>query len=75
MRTRHVTAAAAALFFSVAPALACPSCPPGREARSEVWSDGFARNLATAIVPFLLIGAVALRAEAIGRRGKGGLHR
>jgi len=53
---------------AVAPAaLACPDCAVGRQARTEVWNDDFAFNLFVALLPFLMIGAVCLRVEAIGR--------
>jgi hypothetical protein len=49
-------------------AAACPSCASGREARSEVWNDDFGENLLLAAFPFLVIGGICVRAEAIGRR-------
>jgi hypothetical protein len=57
-----------ALACSVAPARACPNCAAGREARAAVWSDGFVRNLATAVLPFVVIGAVCARLHDVGRR-------
>jgi hypothetical protein len=48
------------------PAEACPDCAVGREARSLVWTEDFARNLLLAVVPFLLIGAVSALANRIG---------
>lgn len=57
-----------ALALQVAPAAACPYCVEGRQARSEVLSEGFAFNLAACALPFLVIGAVCARAEKIGRR-------
>jgi len=47
-------------------ARACPKCAEGRQARSEVWRDHFGENLASALLPFLIIGAVCLRADTIG---------
>jgi hypothetical protein len=56
------------LGASVARASAtCPDCAPGRQARSEVWSDDFPFYLGVAALPFLLIGGVCLGAEAVGR--------
>jgi hypothetical protein len=52
---------------AVTPARACPSCPAGRQARSEVWNDDFGFNLLVALLPFLVVGAICARAEAIGR--------
>jgi hypothetical protein len=57
-----------ALALSSAPAAACPHCAEGRQARSEVLTEGFAFNLAACALPFLLIAAVCVRAERIGRR-------
>lgn len=69
-RGRRVAAALGlALAFGLAPAQACPNCDPGREARADVWSDGFfLRNLATAVLPFVVIGAVCASVQKIGRR-------
>jgi hypothetical protein len=52
-----------------APLQACPSCPTSREARSQVWSHDFALNLLFTALPFLVIGAICVRVEAIGRSG------
>jgi hypothetical protein len=41
--------------------------PPAEEQRAHERSCGFYRNLAVAVLPFLLIGAVCLRAQNIGR--------
>lgn len=41
----------------------CPSCPAGREARSEVWNDQFGAHLVAALLPFLVIGAICARVE------------
>jgi len=57
-----------AVLTCSAPALACPSCAPGLQARAEVWSDGFLRNLATAALPFVVVGAVCARLQKVGRR-------
>jgi hypothetical protein len=56
--------------WAVSPVLACPNCAVGREARSEVWDDQFARNLAYALLPFVVIGLVSLQVDAIGRRDR-----
>lgn len=49
------------------PAAACPSCADGQAARREVIADGFLRNLATSLLPFLIVGAVSAGTHAIGR--------
>jgi hypothetical protein len=46
---------------------ACPDCAVGRQARAAVVRDDFGKNLFVALLPFLLIGAVCLRVETIGR--------
>jgi hypothetical protein len=61
-------AAGVLLAFSP-PAAACPSCAEGVLARQAVWQEGFGRNFACALLPFLIIGAVCAGAERIGRRG------
>jgi hypothetical protein len=48
-------------------AAACPDCAVGRTARSQVWGEDFALYLLLTVLPFLLIGAVCLSVEAIGR--------
>jgi hypothetical protein len=64
-----VLATAFALFaFAIAPsAAACPDCALGRQVRSELWHDHFLYNFTLAALPFLLVGAVCVCAEAIGR--------
>ncbi|HEU4410248.1 MAG TPA: hypothetical protein VFS43_33640 [Polyangiaceae bacterium] len=57
---------AAALAFA-RPALACPDCAPGREARAQAWQDDFGFNLSVALLPFVLIGAVSAWANGIGQ--------
>lgn len=51
-----------------APAHACPNCAVGREARAEFFGDDFLRNLATAALPFVIIGAVCARVQRVRRR-------
>lgn len=62
-----------ALFLAVLvfarTAHACPSCAEGIQARSDVLQDGFGQNLFVALLPFVIIGGICLRAEDIGRRG------
>ncbi|MET0387268.1 MAG: hypothetical protein ABW321_14965 [Polyangiales bacterium] len=62
---------AIALFMAVLvfarTAYACPSCAEGIQARSDVLSDGFGQNLLIAVLPFVLIGGICLRAEEVGR--------
>lgn len=60
-------AVAALALLQPAVAEACPSCAEGIQARGEVYRDDFAFNLGVAVLPFLLIGAICARAEAIGR--------
>ena len=65
---------AAALLVSlgwVAPAIACPNCAVGRQARSEVWNEDFGFNLFVALLLFLVIGGVCVRVEASGRLASG----
>ena len=50
-----------------APAAACPNCAVGRQARNEVWSDDFGRNMVVALLPFIVIGAICVRADRVGR--------
>jgi hypothetical protein len=50
------------------PARGCPDCVVAREARAQVYGEDFVHRLALAALPFLLVGAIALRADAIGRR-------
>jgi hypothetical protein len=57
-----------ALALLAPPALACPGCAAGVAARAEVLADDFVRNLAIAVLPFVIIGAVCMRAEEVGRR-------
>jgi hypothetical protein len=44
---------------------ACPSCAEGLRAREAVAQNDFGRNLATAALPFLIIGAVCARVHRI----------
>ena len=46
---------------------ACPSCATGEQARSEVWTDGVAANVGIALLPFVIIGAICVWAEARAR--------
>lgn len=57
-----------ATLFLATPAAACPNCAVGRQAKLEVWNDDLARNLFVAFLPFLVIGAICVRVECIGRR-------
>jgi hypothetical protein len=65
--------AAAALLFGVnlsgaSPvARACPDCTLGRVARAQVWSHDFLFNAAVSLTPFLLVVAVSVWADRIGR--------
>jgi len=62
-------------LFAIAAAIwiGCPDCPPGREARILFFELDFARNLLTALAPFIVtLGAVCLVMRAIAtRRVKG----
>jgi hypothetical protein len=68
---RLLGAVSVAVFFVVlaasTPAAACPGCADGQAARREVIADGFLRNLATSLLPFLIVGAVSAGTHAIGR--------
>lgn len=55
------------LTLQAAVARACPDCAVGRAARRRVWLDDFALNLAVALLPFLVVAAVSLWADRIGR--------
>jgi len=66
-RALLVAPAFAAALAAAAPAEACPDCAAGRRARSEVFREGFGANLLVALLPFLTIGAICVRVEAIGR--------
>jgi hypothetical protein len=46
---------------------ACPNCSPGKQARAEIWRDDFAWRVSAALLPFLLVGVVCLRAESMDR--------
>jgi hypothetical protein len=65
-RAAGLLALTAAVAFA-SPARACPDCAAGQQARREVWRDDFAFYLSVAVLPFLLIGAVCARIEAMGR--------
>jgi hypothetical protein len=56
------------MFVLVPTAESCPRCAIGEEARTRVWNDDFGVNLAIALAPFLVIGAVCVSVESIGRR-------
>lgn len=66
---RGLAAAVAAVGLALAapPAHACPGCAAARSARTEIFGDGFFRNLAIAVLPFLIIGAVCLHVQNSGR--------
>jgi hypothetical protein len=59
---------AAALACFAPSARACPGCEAASVARSEIFGDGFFRNLAVAVLPFVIIGAVCLRVQNLGRQ-------
>jgi hypothetical protein len=60
-------ASAAGVMLTVAPAVACPRCVVGQEARRQVWQDDFLPHLAVAVLPFIIIGAICARLHALGR--------
>ncbi len=62
-------AAFVAALAAARPALACPDCEAGREARSQAWAEGFGFNVAIALAPFALLGAASAWANRIGRPG------
>ena len=49
------------------PSWACPDCAVGRTARKQVFGDAFATNLLLTVLPFVVVGAVSLGCERIGR--------
>jgi hypothetical protein len=51
----------------------CPNCPVSVQARARFFDDDFGFNLAALLLPFLIVGAVCLRIEALGRARRGGL--
>jgi hypothetical protein len=59
---------AAALACFAPSARACPGCEAASLARSEIFGAGFFRNLAVALLPFVIIGAVCVRVQNLGRR-------
>jgi hypothetical protein len=67
-RTVAALLIAAALACFAPSARACPGCEAASLARSEIFADGFLRNLAVALLPFVIIGAVCLRVQNLGRR-------
>jgi hypothetical protein len=46
---------------------ACPRCAEGQAARQAVYGEGFSRNLATVLLPFLIVGAVSAAVHGLGR--------
>jgi hypothetical protein len=64
---RRLRPIAFAILILTAPAAACPDCAEGVQARAAVWRDGFGHNWAVAALPFLIVGALCARAQAIGR--------
>jgi hypothetical protein len=60
--------ALAALLAMATPAAACPSCATGQQARSEVLAGDFGIHLLEMALPFLVIGALCVPVDAIGRR-------
>jgi hypothetical protein len=69
-RVAVLTVAALLVILGVsARAEACPRCSEGEAARQLMYADGFLRNLASLLLPFVLVGAVSAGAQGIGRRG------
>lgn len=67
-RRAVVTVLAVIALIAIArSASACPSCPSALVTRAQIFDEGFFRNLAVAVLPFLLIGAVCVRVQEIGR--------
>ena len=62
-----VVTALLALLVAARTAGACPDCAVGRQARAQLWTDDFGLNLLLALAPFLIIGAVSVGANRIGR--------
>ena len=49
------------------PAAACPSCEIGKRARALVFIDGAFLHLVAVVLPFVVIAAVSLWADGLGR--------
>lgn len=47
--------------------LACPRCAAGEQARRAVWRQDFVYHLAATSLPFLLVAAASVGAEALER--------
>lgn len=62
-RVAMMTCAVLGALLFAAPALACPDCAVGIQARSDVWSQDFWFNLLVAVMPFLVIGAACIYVE------------
>lgn len=55
--------------------IACPDCPPVRDARALFFEQGFAENVARAFVPFVVtLVLVLLIVRAVERARKGPSH-
>jgi len=67
-RTIVSAAIVAGLNSLTSPCWACPSCPIGVTAREQVWSSGFAQQLAIVLAPFLLLSALCVAVESVGAR-------
>jgi hypothetical protein len=50
------------------PAVACPRCAAGQEARREVLEADFTRQLAVTALPFMIVGAISSVIHGVGRR-------
>jgi hypothetical protein len=64
---RLAAACLGAAAFISSPVTACPACPAGRQARSEVWSCGFGENLLRMLLPFVVIGVICASIEWTAR--------
>lgn len=53
----------ALLFMHAHVAWACPSCPVGKLARSQVCSDGFLSHLTAVLLPFVVLGVITVWVE------------
>jgi hypothetical protein len=64
---RLVAACLTAAALIAPPVTACPTCPAGREARSEVWTGAFGENLLHTLLPFVVIGVICACVEWMDR--------
>ena len=64
LRATSLLATLGGLLFT-ATAMACPNCVLEQQTRAEIWRDDFEWYLCVAVLPFLLVGVICLRAESM----------